>query len=327
LTFTVEAGRSFLEVEDLTITLSTPDGVGNVVEGVSFEIRTGESFGLVGESGSGKSMTALALIGLLPHVARVSGGSIRVGESAVLSLSEERLRRIRGGEIGMIFQQARSALSPLMRIGDQVERVIRAHRNANGKSPRAVCLELLRSVGLVDPQRVARSFPHELSGGMAQRALIAIVLAAKPKLLVADEPTTGLDATTEAEIFDLLRELREELGIAILLITHDLALVAENCQRAAVMHAGHLVEQGDVDQVFTRPLHPYTRGLLASIPRLDSDVPPSLALVGRAPSLFSWPASGCRFIDRCPHRMPVCALDFAVVEPEPGHRVLCRLYD
>jgi len=327
VTAAVDTAGAFLEVEDLSITLSTPDGGGRVVEGVSFAIRPGESFGLVGESGSGKSMTALALMRLLPHVARVSGGSIRVGESDVLSLSEEQVRRIRGGEVGMIFQQARSALSPLMRIGAQVERVIRTHRSANGKAPRQVCLELLQSVGLADPGRVSRSFPHELSGGMAQRALIALVLAAKPKLLIADEPTTGLDATTEAEIFDLLRELREELGIAILLITHDLALVAENCQRAAVMHAGHLVEQGDVDQVYTRPLHPYTRGLLASIPRVDSDAPPTLALDGRAPALFAWPATGCRFIDRCPHRMPACAVDFVVVEPEPGHSVLCRLHE
>jgi len=320
-------GRSFLEVDSLSVTLSTPDGEGRVVDDVSFEIHEGESFGLVGESGSGKSMTALSLMGLLPQAARVSGGSIRVGTSDVLTLSASQLRRIRGGDVGMIFQQARSALSPLLRIGDQIERVVRAHGSADGRAARDVCLEMLHRVGMNAPERVARSYPHQLSGGMAQRALIAIVLSAKPNLVIADEPTTGLDATTEAEIYDLLRELRAELGIAILLITHDLALVAENCQRTAVMHAGHLVEQGDVRSVFANPLHPYTRGLLASIPRVDAEAMPSVSLEGRAPALLEWPPAGCRFISRCPHRMPACAVDFPYFEPEPGHRVLCRLYE
>ena len=323
----IETGQSLLEDEDLSITLSTPNGEGHVVEGVSFEIQAGETFGLVGESGSGKSMTALSLMRLLPRVARVSAGSIKVRENDLMAMSETQMRRIRGGEIGMIFQQARSSLSPLMRIGDQVERVIRTHDSAGGKTPRDMCLELLDRVGMADTRRVARSYPHQLSGGMAQRALIAIVLAAKPVLLIADEPTTGLDATTEAEIYDLLRDLREDFGLAILLITHDLALVAENCQRAGVMHAGHLVEQGDVVSIFATPLHPYTRGLLASVPRMDGPTSASVSLEGHAPALFDWPLTGCRFISRCRHRMPECTADFPAVEPKPGHRVMCRLYD
>ena len=319
--------RTFLEVEDLSITLRAEGRLGSVVEGVSFEIAAGEAFGLVGESGSGKSMTALSLIGLLPPGAHVSAGSVKAGGQELLALSEARMRRIRGAEIAMVFQQARSALSPLMRVGDQIDRVIRTHDTAGGRPPRDVSLELLDRVGMADPQRIARSYPHQLSGGMAQRALIAIVLAARPKLLIADEPTTGLDATTEAEIYDLLRELREDIGIAILLITHDLALVAENCQRAAVMHAGHVVEQGPVDRVFANPLHPYTRGLLASIPRIAGDALGGTTIEGHAPAAFEWPATGCRFIERCPHRMPACAVDFVSVEPESGHPVLCRLYD
>ena len=324
---TTAPAAPFLEVRDLSVRLSTSAGEGLVVEGVSLEIAAGESFGLVGESGSGKSMTALAIMRLLPRVARIDGGSVRIGGTDVLALAESSLRRYRGGEVGMIFQQARSSLSPLMRIGDQIERVIRTHGTANGSTPRAVAIELLRRVGMSAPERVARSYPHQLSGGMAQRALIAIVLAARPKLLIADEPTTGLDATTEAEIFDLLRELRESMGIGVLLITHDLALVAENCSRVAVMHGGHLVEEGNVDRVFGSPLHPYTRGLIGSLPRVDAEALPQVTLEGRAPRLLEWPETGCRFIHRCPHRMPSCAEPFAYVEPEPGHRVLCRLYD
>ncbi len=321
------AAAPFLCVEDLSVRLTTDSGSGLVVEGVEFEIRPGESFGLVGESGSGKSMTALAIMRLLPAVASITGGSVSVGGVDVLALRQLALRGYRGGEVGLIFQQARSALTPLMRIGDQIERVIRTHESGNGVPPRQAAVELLRRVGMKRPERVARSYPHQLSGGMAQRALIAIVLAARPRLLIADEATTGLDATTEAEIFDLLRELRETTGIAILMITHDLALVAENCSRVGVMHAGHLVEQGPVERVFANPLHPYTRGLLGSIPRIDAEALPAVALQGQSPRLLEWPPAGCRFAQRCPHRLERCAEPFDACDPEPEHRVLCRLYD
>jgi oligopeptide/dipeptide ABC transporter ATP-binding protein len=315
---------TFLDVRDLSVTLTTRRGEGRVLEHVSFEIRPGEAFGLVGESGSGKSMTAFAIVRLLPSAARVTGGEVVVAGRDVLSLREDEMRRVRGEQAGLIFQEARSALSPLMRIGNQIERVLRTHGRTNGRPPRELAAELLRRVGL--PERVFRSYPHQLSGGMAQRALIAIVLAAQPRLLIADEPTTGLDETTEAEIFDLLRELRTNLALSLLLITHDLALVAENCDRVAVMHGGHVVETGEVVQIFERPLHPYTKALLASIPRFDEEVEPRVALEGRAPGLLELPAHGCRFIERCPYRMPKCAHDFETVVPEPGHRVLCTLY-
>ena len=319
------SGDDFLRVDDLTITLETRRGSGRVVEGVSFAVDRSSPLGLVGESGSGKSLTALSIMRLLPPVAQASG-RIFVGGRDVLPLPEREVRAVRGAQVGMIFQQARSALSPLMRIGRQITRVAELHGRLGRKDDRrAFVAEILREVGL--PGRVARSYPHQLSGGMAQRALIAIVLAGRPAFVIADEPTTGLDVTTEAEVYDLLAALRAEFGLGLLLITHDLALVSQNCDRVAVMHGGHLVELGTVEAVFDRPLHPYTRALLDSVPVLDGAVEdPASALAGRAPTLAELPERGCRFIARCPLRMPQCAESVAYVDVEPGHRVLCRLY-
>jgi peptide/nickel transport system ATP-binding protein len=316
----------FLSVRGLSVSLASRHGSGRVVEDVSFSIRRGEAFGLVGESGSGKTMTALAIMRLLPTVAKTAGGEVIISGRNILTLDDNKMRDVRGGQVGMIFQQARSALNPLMRIDGQIVRVARLHGRTNGKIPQSeIVAQLLQEVGL--PQRVARSYPHQLSGGMAQRALTAIVLAARPQLLIADEPTTGLDVTTEAEIYDVLRRLRAELGLSLLLITHDLALVSQNCDRVAVMHAGHIVEVGDVDQVFERPLHPYTQALLNSVPTLEGETDEALAIEGRAPRLTELASRGCRFIDRCRYRMPKCADAFAPIEKEPGHLVLCRLYD
>ena len=319
-------GEGFLSVRELTVMLRTRRGSGRVIENVSFDIGRGEAFGLVGESGSGKSMTAFAIMRLLPPVATATGGQVVVGGRDLLALSEGEMREVRGGQVGMVFQQARSALNPLIRIEKQINRVARIHgrREARG-DPSELAAELLREVGL--PRRVARNYAHQLSGGMAQRALIAIVLAARPELLIADEPTTGLDVTTEAEIYDLLRSLRVELGLTLLLITHDLALVSQHCDRVAVMHAGHIVESGEVDQIFDRPLHPYTRALLRSIPTLDGAEHQGSMLEGTPPRLSELPGRGCRFIERCPQRMPGCAEAFTAVDVEPGHRVLCRLYE
>lgn len=322
---TSSAGQDFLSVRGLSVALSTRRGSGRVVENVSFDICRGAALGLVGESGSGKSMTALAIMRLLPRVARAEEGEVLVDGLEVLSLPENRMRGVRGGTVGMVFQQARSALNPLLRIEDQILRVARLHDRANGKKSSNLAAEMLHEVGL--PDRVARSYPHQLSGGMAQRALIAIVLAAGPQLLIADEPTTGLDVTTEAEIYDLLRTLRAERDLTLLLITHDLALVSQNCDRVAVMHGGHLVEGGSVDQIFDRPLHPYTQALLNSVPRLDGETNEELMLEGRALRLSELPPHGCRFIERCPHRMAKCADPFSDVEVEAGHSVLCRLYE
>ena len=319
------AAETLLSVRDLDVTLRTRRGNGRILEGVSFDIQRGESFGLVGESGSGKSMTALAIMRLLPRVASVTGGQVVLDARDVLLLPEGRMRQLRGGDVGLIFQQARSSLNPLMRIEEQINRVATLHGEKRAGRGSDLAADLLREVGL--PARVARSYPHQLSGGMAQRALIAIVLAARPRLLIADEPTTGLDVTTEAEIYDLLRKLRTDLGLSLLLITHDLALVAQNCDQVAVMHAGHIVETGRVDQIFERPLHPYTRALLNSVPRLEADADEEHALDGSAPRLDELPPHGCRFIERCAYAMPKCAEEFEMIDVEPGHRALCRLYD
>jgi oligopeptide/dipeptide ABC transporter ATP-binding protein len=316
----------FLGVRGLSIALTSRHGAGRVVDDISFDVRRGEAFGLVGESGSGKTMTALALMRLLPPVAKSVAGEITVSGQNVLKLNEGEMRAVRGGQVGMVFQQARSALNPLMRIEHQIIRVANLHgRVAGDVSPSNLAAHLLHEVGL--PAHVARSYPHQLSGGMAQRALIAIVLAARPELLIADEPTTGLDVTTEAEIYDVLRGLRAHRGLTLLLITHDLALVSQNCDRVGVMHAGHIVEIGSVEQIFERPLHPYTQALLNSVPTLEGETNDALALEGQAPRLSELPLHGCRFIARCRYRMPKCASAFGMIDFECGHQVLCRLYD
>lgn len=270
-------------------------------------------------------MTAFSIMGLLPSVAQTTAGTIALEGRDLLALGESDLQRIRGGRLGMIFQQARLALNPLLRIEKQVARVAIAHGRANSRSAPELVRRLLNDVGL--SARVGRNYPHQLSGGMAQRALIATVLAARPALLIADEPTTGLDVTTEAEIYDLLHSLRAELGLTLLLITHDLALVSQHCDRIAVMQAGHVVETGRVDQIFERPRHPYTQALLRSVPTLDGREAEGPLLEGSAPRLSELPSRGCRFVSRCSVRMPECSEHVERIEVEPGHTVLCRLYD
>lgn len=319
------ASEPFLAVDGLTVTLRTRSGTGSVVDGVSFSIARGEAFGLVGESGSGKSMTAFSIMGLLPPVAHTTAGTIALEGRNLLALGEGEMRRIRGGRLGMIFQQARLALNPLIRVEKQIARVAIAHGRATDRSAPEMVRRLLNDVGL--PAHIGRSYPHQLSGGMAQRALIATVLAAQPAVLIADEPTTGLDVTTEAEIYDLLHSLRAELGLTLLLITHDLALVSQHCDRLAVMQAGHVVEAGRVDQIFERPRHPYTQALLRSVPTLDGRPADGPLLEGSAPRLSELPPRGCRFVSRCPLRMPECSEHVEQVEVEPGHVVLCRLYE
>lgn len=298
-----------------------------MVDRLSLEVVQEESFGLVGESGSGKSMTALAIMRLLPVAARVTDGQIRFEGRDLLALTDAEMREIRGRRIGLVFQQAKSALNPLMRVGDQVARIIRARGKVPSDQVHDSIFHLLRRVGLSDSERVAYSFPHQLSGGMAQRVLIAMALAAEPQLLIADEPTTGLDVTTEAQIFDLIHELRRDLRITLLLITHDLALVAENCDRLAVVHAGRVVESGTVKAVFQQPLHPYTQSLVSAFSRTDRGSIPELELGDRGSDVLQLPDVGCRFLSRCPYRMENCVYGVSPVEPEPGHTVLCRLYE
>ena len=295
-----------LEVSDLHVEIPTEDGVVKAVSGLSFSLEPGKTLGIVGESGSGKSVTALTLLGLTARMgAQISGSAVFEGQD-LLSLSDRQMRSLRGNEIAMIFQDPLAALHPLYRVGAQIVEAIQAHRDVSDADARARALELLELVGISNPARRLDEYPHEFSGGMRQRAMIAMALSNEPKLLIADEPTTALDVTVQAQILLLLERLQEELGMAILIITHDLGVVAEMADDVGVMYAGGFVERAPVAEVFDDPQHPYTWGLLGSIPRLD--LPrgqPLVPIPGRPPSLIS-PPSGCTFHPRCPHARPQC---------------------
>jgi oligopeptide/dipeptide ABC transporter ATP-binding protein len=301
-----------LEIRDLTVAFRGAEG-GEVavVRDLSLDVRRGEILGLVGESGSGKSVTALAVLGLLPAGGRIARGSVRWQGRELLGLPERELRPVRGGGIGLVFQEPSAALNPVLTIGTQVVEAIRAHRRVPAAAARRRALELLERLAIPDPARRLREYPHQLSGGQRQRALVAIALAAEPQLLIADEPTTALDVTVQAEVLDLFAALRRDLGLAILLITHDLAVVAQSSDRVAVMYAGEIVEAGPTTELFAAPGHPYTRGLLASLPRLGSAGSGALpAIPGQVPAPSRLP-SGCPFHPRCDVRETRCS----TVEP------------
>lgn len=286
-----------LRVENLVTRFHTYDGVVRALEGVSFEVREGEIFGLVGETGCGKSVTTYSTLRLLPSTGRVHGGSISLAGESLLDASERRMREVRGGEIAMIFQDPLSALNPVMRVGDQVAEAVRLHDDLpHAEAVAARVEEVLGQVRMPDPAGAARAFPHELSGGMQQRVMIAMALAGRPKLLIADEPTTALDVTIQSQVLQLLRQLKQEAGLTVLLITHDLGVVAELCDRVAVMYAGTIVETAPVAELFSDPKHPYTQGLLAALPGASETLEP---VPGRVPDLLDPPA-GCRFNPRCP---------------------------
>lgn len=314
-----------LEIHDLQIEFRGEDAPPlRVVEGVSLQIEAGETHGLVGESGCGKSLTALAIARLLPSPpAFVVGGAIRLEGRDVLGLSPAELRRVRGGVVSYVFQEAGAALNPVMRIGAQIKEGLRLHRPEAAHDQEV--LRLLRQVQIPAPETCARGYPHELSGGMQQRVMIALAIASRPKLLVADEPTTALDVTIQAQIMELLAELRRTLGMSILLITHNLGLVADLADRVAVMYAGQIVETGPTAQVLRAPAHPYTRALLESAPALG-DVPGRLrAIPGAVPPPGAWPA-GCRFEPRCPARQADCTASPPALARLPGGRQARCLY-
>ncbi len=298
-----------LRVEDLRVQFPTEDGVVRAVDGISYELRAGRTLGIVGESGSGKTVSALTLMGLHPKSARLSG-RIDFDGRELLALGSEGMRALRGNELAMIFQDPLSSLHPLHRIGWQLVEAIRAHRDVTKVAARARAAELLDLVGIPDPRERLRAYPHELSGGQRQRVMIAMALANEPKLLIADEPTTALDVTVQAQILALLARLQRELGMAIVLVTHDLGVVAEVADEIAVMYAGRIVEQGSAEQVLSAPSHPYTWGLLRSIPRVEGVVGELEPIAGRPPSLIS-PPSGCHFHPRCPYALP----DHARIDP------------
>jgi len=328
-------GERLLGISGLRTVFATRDGVVKAVDGIDFHVDRGEIMGLVGESGCGKSVTALSILRLVSQPGRVTAGEVMFDGRDLLKLRGDEMRKLRGDRISMIFQQPTSSLNPVWDVGAQLAEVLEIHRNMKRRAARSRALDLLRMVGIPDPARRLAAYPHELSGGMAQRVMIAMALACEPELLIADEPTTALDVTIQAQILDLMRELRDRTGTAIILITHDLGVVAEMCDRVAVMYAGEIVEQADVRTLFRQPLHPYTRGLIASIPVLG-DVREELVVIpGNVPNLIDLP-KGCRFAPRCAARLEHDVAIATEVHPNllplstPGqaspHEVRCWLY-
>jgi peptide/nickel transport system ATP-binding protein len=315
-----------LEVSNLRVSFPGADrGRFCPVDGVSFTLDRGETLALVGESGSGKSLTSLALLQLVPPPGRVeAGSSIRLGDTDVLALKGEPLRQIRGRRIGMIFQDPMTSLNPVFTVGDQIMEGIRAHFKISRTEARSRALRLLQEVGISDPHERLNAYPHQLSGGMRQRVMIAIALSAEPEILVADEPTTALDVTVQAQILEVLDNLRTQRGMAVLLITHDLGIVAGRADRVAVMYAGQIVEETTTEQLFANPSHPYTQGLFASVPRISGPLRRLNPIRGTVPSPTAWP-SGCRFRPRCPKAFDKSELEPPMLPVEAGHRMRCWL--
>ena len=321
---------SILQVEDLHTSFFTQDGVGRAVDGVSFEVDVGETLAVVGESGCGKSVTALSILRLIQaETGRIVSGAIRFEGRDLTRLSEKQMREIRGHEISMIFQEPMTSLNPVLTIGTQIAENVVRHKGVSWQAARNRARQMLELVHIADPERRLDEYPHQLSGGMRQRVMIAIALSCDPKVLIADEPTTALDVTIQAQILDLMLELKEKFAAAIVLITHDLGVVAETAQRVVVMYAGRKVEEARVEDLFDEPLHPYTRGLMRAIPRLDLDAENAdrrirlQEIPGMVPMLIE-PIPGCGFAPRCPFVTDRCRAERPPLEaPVPGHLVAC----
>ena len=315
-----------LEVTNLKTWFRTDAGEARAVDGVSFSIQHGETLGVVGESGCGKTVTALSIMGLVdgPAGRIVDGSSIRLGDLEMVGAPEHRLRQVRGNEVAMIFQEPMTSLNPVYTAGDQIAEALREHRGLSRKEARARAVELLREVGIGEPERRYDEHPHLLSGGMRQRVMIAMALSCEPKLLIADEPTTALDVTIQAQILRLLAQVRESHGMSVMLVTHDLGVVAETCDRVVIMYAGQIVETGTVDDVFRDPRHPYTRGLLASLPDAARRGGRLTPIPGVVPPSTAWPKE-CRFRDRCPSAMDRCASEAPPLFSRQSRQTRCWL--
>jgi len=327
-----ERSRYLLDIRDLRTYFYTQDGVVKAVDGVDFAVRRGEIVGLVGESGCGKSVTSFSVLRLISYPGRIVSGEVFFDGVDLMKLPRRQMTHIRGSRISMIFQQPTSCLNPVFTAGDQIGEVLTIHQNMRGEDRRERVIELLQKVGIPDAEKRANAYPHELSGGQAQRAMIAMALACSPELLIADEPTTALDVTIQAQILDLMRKLQAETGTAIILITHDLGTVADMASRVAVMYAGRIVEEGDVRTIFHHPSHPYTQGLLASVPVLGQVKDELDVIPGVVPNLINLP-TGCRFAPRCRPReekgLSICTEQepkLRLVAGESGHKVRCWLY-
>jgi len=312
-----------LEVRDLRVEIPLTRGTVHAVQSASFTVEPGQALGLVGESGCGKSMTLRAILGLLPQPGHITGGEIRFEGDDLANADPKRLREVRGARIGIIFQEPMTALNPVMRVGDQIAEGPRVHLRKSRSEARETALELMRKVGIPDPARRAQAYPHELSGGMRQRVMIAIALSCEPRLILCDEPTTALDVTIQDQILKLLSAMRRDLGVSVVFVTHDLAVVAETCERIAVMYAGQVVETGTVDEVFRAPRHPYTLGLLRSVPRFDVVRQSLDSIPGQPPDLVA-PPTGCPFQPRCGFAREDCLEgDFPLRRLGPGRATAC----
>jgi oligopeptide/dipeptide ABC transporter ATP-binding protein len=316
--------QPLLEVKDLRTSFFTDAGEVRAVDGVSFAVAPGKLMGLVGESGSGKTASVLSIMRLLPERARVTGGAVLFEGRDLLSLSEPEMRAVRGAKIAMIFQEPMTSLNPVFTIGSQIGEAVRLHQHTSRRETLERTIEALRLVGIADPERRVNDYPHQLSGGMRQRVMIAMALACKPKLLIADEPTTALDVTIQAQILDLIRELQVRLGLAVILVTHDLGIVAQYADDVTILYAARVMEQAASDELFRNPLNPYTRGLLESIPGIDGHHHRRLrAIAGTIPSALR-PPSGCRFHPRCPMVIDECSrIDPPLEAKAPQHLVAC----
>jgi oligopeptide/dipeptide ABC transporter ATP-binding protein len=322
--------RPLLEVKNLKTYFYTEDGVVKAVDGVDFVVYPGEVLGLVGESGCGKSVSALSVMRLISKPGKIVEGEVLFDGQDLVKFTETEMTHVRGNRISMIFQQPQTALNPVFRVADQIAEVLSIHQFLGKEEGRKRAIELLKMVGISEAERRAQAFPHELSGGMAQRVMIAMALACTPELLIADEPTTALDVTIQAQILGLMRDLRNQVGASIILITHDLGVVADMAERVAVMYAGRIVEQADVEPLFAKPMHPYTQGLMGSIPVLGKLKRRLEVIPGSVPNLINLPA-GCRFAPRCrarvEHQVQMCTeVEPELTEISPQHFVRCWLY-
>ena len=326
----IERGEDLLRIDGLKTYFHTDEGIARAVDGVSYTIKAGETLGVVGESGSGKSVTALSVLQLLPMPpGKFEGGKVEFRGENLLEASEERMRHIRGNEIAMIFQEPMTALNPVFTVGNQIAETVMLHQGLDAAAARTRAIEMLRRVGIPAPEKRVDEYPHQLSGGMRQRVMIAMAMACDPALLIADEPTTALDVTIQAQILDLIKELQDAAGMSVLLITHDLGVVAETAHHVAVMYAGRVVEYATAEDLFSRPRHPYTIGLLRSLPDLATAGERLTTIPGIVPSATRFP-SGCRFRTRCPLASDRCAEDvpmLAELPDSPGHTVACHHLD
>ena len=327
------AQEAILSVANLAVEFDMRDGVARVIDDLSFELMPGETLGIVGESGCGKSMTALSIMRLVPMPpGRIAGGEIRLAGEDLVQADDTRIRQIRGNEISMIFQEPMTSLNPVYTVGDQIAETVRLHEGLSKADARDRAIEMLRAVAIPAPEARVREYPHQLSGGMRQRVMIAMALTCRPRVLIADEPTTALDVTVQAQIFDLLRDLKEQTRTAIILITHDMGVIAEMAQRVVVMYAGRKVEDAPVDELLLNPKHPYSQGLITCVPHLQAvpsaERPPLMEIPGVVPSIAELGRGGCPFAPRCAHAMDRCRQQMPPTQQvAPGHQVACWLVD